>query len=106
MIEFDPRNLADAERARTAANAVAGGATAVLDRDPATDPATEDLGAANSEEATAVAMQDTLLTPRFYTTDFDELDRIDVSSVRADWDELIGRMKADPNKKHFRKGEG
>ena len=102
MIEFDPRNLADAERARTAANAVAGGATAVLDR----DPATEDLGAANSEEATAVAMQDTLLTPRFYTTDFDELDRIDVSSVRADWDELIGRMKADPNKKHFRKGEG
>ncbi len=32
-----------------------------------------------AEIATDVAMQNTLLTPRFYTTDFDELDAIDVS---------------------------
>ncbi len=57
----------------------------------------------DSESATALAMQDTLLTPRFYTTDFDELDAIDVSSVRADWDKLIGQMRSDPNKGHFRK---
>ena len=61
--------------------------------------------AANSEQATAIAMQDTLLTPRFYTTNFDELDRIDVTPVREDWDELIGRMKADPNRHHFKKNE-
>ena len=67
------------------------------------DPGAEHVGASDSEQATAVAMQDTLLTPRFYTTDFDEMDRIDVTPVRKDWDELIGRMKADPNKKHFRK---
>ncbi len=58
-----------------------------------------------SEQATAVAMQDTLLTPRFYTTDFDEMDAIDVTPVRADWDALIARMKADPNKGHFKKNE-
>ena len=58
-----------------------------------------------SEEATAVAMQNTLLTPRFYTTDFDEMDAIDVSPVRAEWDALIARMKADPNKGHFKKNE-
>ena len=55
--------------------------------------------------ATNVAMQNTLLTPRFYTTDFDELDAIDVSGVRDDWDELIAEMESDPNKGHFRKNE-
>ncbi|MEM9551473.1 MAG: magnesium-protoporphyrin IX monomethyl ester (oxidative) cyclase [Pseudomonadota bacterium] len=59
----------------------------------------------DSEAATAVAMQNTLLTPRFYTTDFDELDAIDVSGVRKDWDALISEMVADPNKGHFRKNE-
>ena len=58
-----------------------------------------------SEMATEVAMQNTLLTPRFYTTDFDELESIDVSSVRADWDDLIAQMESDPNKGHFKKNE-
>ena len=62
-------------------------------------------GPMTSEEATAVAMQNTLLTPRFYTTDFDEMDAIDVSSVRDEWDVLIGAMKADPNRGHFKKNE-
>ena len=59
----------------------------------------------NNEMATETAMQNTLLTPRFYTTDFDELDAIDVSSVREDWDGLIAQMISDPNKGHFKKNE-
>ncbi|MEL6960052.1 MAG: magnesium-protoporphyrin IX monomethyl ester (oxidative) cyclase [Pseudomonadota bacterium] len=55
--------------------------------------------------ATETAMSNTLLTPRFYTTDFDELDAIDVSPVRADWDKLIAQMESDPNKGHFKKNE-
>ncbi|MGB3244921.1 MAG: magnesium-protoporphyrin IX monomethyl ester (oxidative) cyclase [Sulfitobacter sp.] len=62
-----------------------------------------DDGMMTSEEATEVAMQNTLLTPRFYTTDFDEMDAIDVTPVRAEWDKLIGQMKSDPNKGHFKK---
>jgi len=59
----------------------------------------------DSDSATAVAMQNTLLTPRFYTTDFDEMDAIDVTPVRKDWDTLIAQMAADPNKGHFKKNE-
>ncbi|SDZ47892.1 Mg-protoporphyrin IX monomethyl ester (oxidative) cyclase [Jannaschia faecimaris] len=58
-----------------------------------------------SEQATEVAMQNTLLTPRFYTTDFDEMDSIDVTPVRSDWDKLIAQMKSDPNKGHFKKND-
>ena len=55
-----------------------------------------------SEEAMAIATQDTMLTPRFYTTDYAALDAIDVSPVRAEWDQLIADMVGDPNKLHFK----
>ena len=57
----------------------------------------------DSDTATAVAMQDTLLTPRFYTTNFDELDAINVEHIRDEWDPLIAQMLSDPNKGHFKK---
>ncbi|MCM2562050.1 magnesium-protoporphyrin IX monomethyl ester (oxidative) cyclase [Lutimaribacter sp. EGI FJ00015] len=77
------------------------------------DAATVEEGLAIQEEqarfdddfATETAMSNTLLTPRFYTTDFDELDAIDVSPVREDWDKLIAQMVSDPNKGHFKKNE-
>jgi magnesium-protoporphyrin IX monomethyl ester (oxidative) cyclase len=56
-------------------------------------------------DTTAMATETTLLNPRFYTTDFDEMDKIDVTPVRADWDKLIAQMKSDPNKGHFKKNE-
>ena len=52
-------------------------------------------------EATKLAQQDTVLSPRFYTTDFEAMDRIDVSGVRAEWDALIAELRSDPNRGHF-----
>ena len=59
----------------------------------------------DSNMATSMAMEETLLSPRFYTTDFAEMDAINVDSVRKDWNRLIDRMVSDPNKGHFKKNE-
>ena len=37
-------------------------------------------------ETTALAQQDTVLAPRFYTTDFAAMSRVNVDGVRAEWD--------------------
>ncbi len=58
-----------------------------------------------SKDAMEIAKENTVLSPRFYTTDFDELDAIDVSPVRQEWDQLIAEMKSDPNRKHFKRDE-
>jgi magnesium-protoporphyrin IX monomethyl ester (oxidative) cyclase len=58
-----------------------------------------------SSEATKSAQADTVLSPRFYTTDFVELDKTDVSAVRVQWDELIEELRSDPNKRHFTRNE-
>ncbi len=55
--------------------------------------------------ATRVAQEDTVLAPRFYTTDFDAMDRLDVEPIRADWDALMAEFRADPNKGHFTRTE-
>jgi magnesium-protoporphyrin IX monomethyl ester (oxidative) cyclase len=54
-----------------------------------------------SIEATNAALESTMLSPRFYTTDFDELDKTDVSAVRPQWDALMAELRSDPNHKHF-----
>lgn len=64
------------------------------------DPVESDFAATDT---TAMATETTLLNPRFYTTDFDEMDRIDVTPVRPAWDRLIAQMKSDPNRGHFKK---
>lgn len=56
-------------------------------------------------ETTRLAAEEAMLSPRFYTTDFDELDKIDISSVRAEWDAILAELRADPNKGHFRRTE-
>ncbi len=56
-------------------------------------------------ESTRSAQETTFLSPRFYTTDFDELDRTNVEPVRRDWDILIAELRSDPNKRHFTRNE-
>ena len=56
-----------------------------------------------TSESTRIAMKDTLLTPRFYTTDFDAMDRIDVSAIRPQWEALMDEFRSDSNTDHFQR---
>lgn len=56
-------------------------------------------------ESTIEAKTETLLTPRFYTTDFDAMNAIDMEPVRAEWDALMSEFENDTNKNHFKRDE-
>src|SRR5689334_9263487 len=60
---------------------------------------------ATSADTTRLAEANTLLSPRFYTTDFKAIDRLDVTPVRAEWDELIAEFERDANRHHFERAE-
>jgi magnesium-protoporphyrin IX monomethyl ester (oxidative) cyclase len=56
-------------------------------------------------ETTRLAQQDTVLSPRFYTTDFAAMDRLDVTPVRSEWNDLMAEFARDTNKHHFMRNE-
>ncbi len=68
-----------------------------------TDDEMRVLEAPPAFDTNKIAMEETMLSPRFYTTDFAEVDKVDVSGVREEWDALIAEMESDPNRSHFKR---
>ena len=58
---------------------------------------------ASPEDAARKAKERTLLSPRFYTTDFVAMDRIDVSAIREQWDAMMAEYEGDNNHDHFQR---
>jgi magnesium-protoporphyrin IX monomethyl ester (oxidative) cyclase len=56
-------------------------------------------------EATQRAVTTTLLSPRFYRTDYDALDRMDITPLRREWQQLLDEFRSDSNRNHFERDE-
>lgn len=60
---------------------------------------------ASSANAIERARANSLLAPRFYTTDFEALDRIDITPVKREWDAVMAEYEGDNNHDHFQRDE-
>uniref|UniRef100_A0A1Z1XB38 Magnesium-protoporphyrin IX monomethyl ester [oxidative] cyclase n=1 Tax=Compsopogon caeruleus TaxID=31354 RepID=A0A1Z1XB38_9RHOD len=49
--------------------------------------------------------KETLLTPRFYTTDFDEMAKINISKNEEEFEAILEEFRVDYNKQHFIRDE-
>ena len=56
-------------------------------------------------DATRKAMTESIISPRFYSTDYAAMNRIDVSPVRAEWDSMMAEFEGDNNQDHFQRTE-
>jgi magnesium-protoporphyrin IX monomethyl ester (oxidative) cyclase len=59
----------------------------------------------NRDDVMALARSETLISPRFYTTDFAAMDKLDMSPVRADWDRMLAEYEGDNNHDHFQRDD-
>jgi magnesium-protoporphyrin IX monomethyl ester (oxidative) cyclase len=59
----------------------------------------------SSADAIERARASSLLSPRFYSTDYAAMDKIDVGLVRAEFDQLLTEYEGDNNHDHFQRTE-
>ena len=53
-------------------------------------------------ESTQQALENRLLAPKFYRTDYKAMNTLDVSSVRREWDVMMANFEEDKNRAHFK----
>ena len=63
----------------------------------------EMTGIDSGTAATRKAEANTLLSPRFYKTDYAALEKLDVSTVRGEWDRMMADFRSDINGDHFQR---
>ena len=53
------------------------------------------------EDANKKAVHDDLISPRFYTTDFDEIAKMDISPNEDELEAILEEFRVDYNRHHF-----
>ena len=58
-----------------------------------------------TKDALDKARDESIISPRFYSTDYAAMDRIDITPVRAEWDAMMQEFRDDPNGEHFQRDD-
>ncbi len=56
-----------------------------------------------ADDVSRRAHANTLLSPKFYSTDYAAMDKLDVGAVRAEWDAMLKEYEGDNNVDHFQR---
>jgi magnesium-protoporphyrin IX monomethyl ester (oxidative) cyclase len=64
---------------------------------------TTQLAIDTAADTDRLAHANTLISPRFYTTDFPAMNRLNVDSVRAEWNQMMSEYEGDNNHDHFQR---
>ncbi|MBD2189835.1 magnesium-protoporphyrin IX monomethyl ester (oxidative) cyclase [Pseudanabaena mucicola] len=54
-------------------------------------------------EGIKIPVKETLLTPRFYTTDYDAVAKMDISSQQAEMEAVVEELRTDYNRYHYKR---
>lgn len=57
---------------------------------------------ATMNDSTQQALENRLLAPRFYRTNYKALNSVDISTVRREWDSMMAAFAEDKNRAHFK----
>ncbi len=63
------------------------------------------VDALQKAKAATAEPKETLLTPRFYTTDFEAMAKLDISAMEADFQAMLDEFRCDYNHDHFQRRE-
>jgi magnesium-protoporphyrin IX monomethyl ester (oxidative) cyclase len=59
----------------------------------------------DTDDSTRKASTESVLTPRFYTTDMQAIDQMDITPVAAQWEKLMQEFRQDTNRRHFQRDD-
>ena len=64
-------------------------------------PSKPDVSQSTQQQVNGTGRRETILTPRFYTTDFEAMANMDIFDLKPDYEAILEEFKFDYNRRHF-----
>jgi len=64
-------------------------------------PSKSDVSQSNQQKVNGTGRRESILTPRFYTTDFEAMANMDIFDLKPEYEAILEEFKFDYNRRHF-----